>query len=167
MQPIHEVLRHTNLGPLEAKRQNLRRALDQYLMEFNSCRCGPCFNNGEPVLKGTRCECQCPLGREGLACEQMEQKGKIQDWPSSEGPVRKGPLGFPAAPLCVLFPTTLGTSTLSFMVTPPSLFNASYAFYRLSRPSLRWELFLFFILFCFAKVYMDRAIHFRRDISVS
>ncbi|KAF0880137.1 CO8A protein, partial [Crocuta crocuta] len=79
MQPIHEVLRHTNLGPLEAKRQNLRRALDQYLMEFNSCRCGPCFNNGEPVLKGTRCECQCPLGREGLACEQMEQKGAKAD----------------------------------------------------------------------------------------
>ncbi|XP_060481434.1 complement component C8 alpha chain [Panthera onca] len=79
MQPIHEVLRHTNLGPLEAKRQNLRRALDQYLMEFNACRCGPCFNNGEPILKGTSCECQCPLGRQGLACEQMEQKGVKAD----------------------------------------------------------------------------------------
>ncbi|KAB0389352.1 hypothetical protein E2I00_013053, partial [Balaenoptera physalus] len=50
LQPIHEILRHTNLGPLETKRQNLRRALDQYLMEFNACRCGPCFNNGKPIL---------------------------------------------------------------------------------------------------------------------
>nr|XP_014592983.2 complement component C8 alpha chain [Equus caballus] len=75
MQPIHEVLRHTNLGPLEAKRQNLHRALDQYLMEFNACRCGPCFNNGEPILQGTSCRCQCPLGREGLACEHMKLEG--------------------------------------------------------------------------------------------
>ncbi|EPY78786.1 complement component C8 alpha chain [Camelus ferus] len=51
MQPIHEILRHTNLRSLEAKRQNLQQALDQYLMEFNACRCGPCFNNGEPVLE--------------------------------------------------------------------------------------------------------------------
>uniref|UniRef100_A0A673TCX7 Complement C8 alpha chain n=1 Tax=Suricata suricatta TaxID=37032 RepID=A0A673TCX7_SURSU len=79
MQPIYEVLRHTNLGPLEAKRQNLRQALDQYLMEFNTCRCGPCFNNGLPILKGTSCECQCPQGREGLACEQMHQEGVKAD----------------------------------------------------------------------------------------
>ncbi|XP_032272583.1 complement component C8 alpha chain [Phoca vitulina] len=79
MQPIHEVLRHTTLGPLETKRQNLHRALDQYLMEFNACRCGPCFNNGEPILEGTSCKCQCPLGRKGLACEQMEQDGAKAD----------------------------------------------------------------------------------------
>ncbi|XP_045147920.1 complement component C8 alpha chain [Echinops telfairi] len=80
-QPIHELLRHTNLGPLEAKRQNLRQALDQYLLEFNTCRCGPCFNNGEPILKGTSCVCQCPQGRRGPACEQMEQQGvKADGW---------------------------------------------------------------------------------------
>lgn len=76
--PIHELLRHTNLGPLEAKRRNLERALDQYLMEFSACRCGPCFNNGVPILSGTSCKCQCPLGRKGLACEQMEQEGKTR-----------------------------------------------------------------------------------------
>ncbi|XP_008051240.1 complement component C8 alpha chain [Carlito syrichta] len=79
MQPIHEVLRHTNLGPLEAKRQNLRQALDQYLMEFNACRCGPCFNNGVPILDGTSCRCQCRLGRQGPACEQMEIEGAKAD----------------------------------------------------------------------------------------
>lgn len=79
MQPIHEVLRHTNLGPLETKRRNLRRALDQYLMEFNACRCGPCFNNGEPVLEGTSCRCQCGQGRQGPACERMELEGAKAD----------------------------------------------------------------------------------------
>ncbi|XP_040834587.1 complement component C8 alpha chain [Ochotona curzoniae] len=79
MQPIYEVLQHTNLGRMEAKRQNLRRALDQYLMEFNACRCGPCFNNGEPILEGTSCRCQCSNGRKGYACEQTEQKGVKAD----------------------------------------------------------------------------------------
>lgn len=75
MQPIYQLLRHTNLGPLETKRQNLRRALDQYLMEFNACRCGPCFNNGEPILDGTNCRCQCSMGRQGLACERTVIEG--------------------------------------------------------------------------------------------
>uniref|UniRef100_A0A8D2ARQ4 Complement C8 alpha chain n=1 Tax=Sciurus vulgaris TaxID=55149 RepID=A0A8D2ARQ4_SCIVU len=79
MQPIYDVLRHTNLGPLETKRQNLRQALDQYLMEFNACRCGPCFNNGEPILEGTSCRCQCGLGRQGPACERMELEGAKAD----------------------------------------------------------------------------------------
>ncbi|XP_036113161.1 complement component C8 alpha chain [Molossus molossus] len=77
--PIHELLRHTNLGPLEAKRRNLERALDQYLAEFNACRCGPCFNNGVPILSGTSCKCQCPLGRQGSACQQMEQEAAKTD----------------------------------------------------------------------------------------
>lgn len=72
MQPIYELLRHTTLGPLEVKRKNLHRAWDQYLMEFNACRCGPCLNNGEPILDGTSCRCQCPQGYQGLACEQTE-----------------------------------------------------------------------------------------------
>lgn len=79
MQPIHQLLRHTNLGSLETKSQNLRRALDQYLIEFNACRCGPCFNNGEPILQGTSCRCQCSKGRQGAACEQMGVEGVTAD----------------------------------------------------------------------------------------
>ena len=97
MKPVHELLRHTTLGALEAKRRNLQRALDQYLMEFNPCRCGPCFNNGVPILEGTSCKCQCPLGRKGSACEQMEEKSKapasslgFQPAPAQGGQLRKG-----------------------------------------------------------------------------
>ncbi|XP_010601936.1 complement component C8 alpha chain [Fukomys damarensis] len=79
VQPIHEVLLHTDLGSLETKRWNLRRALDQYLIEFNPCRCGPCFNNGVPILEGTSCRCQCGQGRQGPACERMEKEGAKGD----------------------------------------------------------------------------------------
>ncbi|XP_003921557.1 complement component C8 alpha chain [Saimiri boliviensis] len=79
VQPIHELLRHTSLGPLEVKRQNLRRALDQYLMEFNSCRCGPCFHKGMPILQGTSCKCQCHVGHLGPACEQAQIEGAKTD----------------------------------------------------------------------------------------
>ncbi|XP_065698615.2 complement component C8 alpha chain isoform X1 [Patagioenas fasciata] len=75
LQPIHEILRRTNLGNMETKRQNLKRALDDYLLEFNACRCGPCQNNGEPVLVGDACFCQCRPGYAGPACEQTRRQG--------------------------------------------------------------------------------------------
>ncbi|KAM6174057.1 complement component C8 alpha chain [Erethizon dorsatum] len=79
VQPIYEVLQHADLGPLETKRRNLHRAVDQYLMEFNSCHCGPCFNNGVPILEGTSCRCQCGQGRQGPACEHVEEQGAKAD----------------------------------------------------------------------------------------
>ncbi|NXC26807.1 CO8A protein, partial [Campylorhamphus procurvoides] len=75
LQPIHEILRRSNLGDTGTKRQNLRRALDEYLLEFNACRCGPCQNNGEPILVGDTCSCQCRPGYRGPACEQTERRG--------------------------------------------------------------------------------------------
>uniref|UniRef100_A0A663M2T6 Complement C8 alpha chain n=1 Tax=Athene cunicularia TaxID=194338 RepID=A0A663M2T6_ATHCN len=75
LQPIHEILRRSNLGNTETKRQNLKRALDDYLLEFNACRCGPCQNNGEPILVGDTCFCQCRAGYRGPACEQTQRQG--------------------------------------------------------------------------------------------
>ncbi|NXP18786.1 CO8A protein, partial [Scytalopus superciliaris] len=79
LQPIHEILRRSNLGDMEAKRQNLKRALEEYLLEFNACRCGPCQNNGEPILVGDTCSCQCRPGYRGSACEQTERRGGVTD----------------------------------------------------------------------------------------
>ncbi|KAK1203046.1 CO8A protein, partial [Pygoscelis papua] len=76
LQPIHEILRRSNLGNMETKWQNLKRALDDYLLEFNACRCRPCQNNGEPILVGDTCFCQCRPGYGGPACEQTEHRGK-------------------------------------------------------------------------------------------
>ncbi|NWX12688.1 CO8A protein, partial [Aegotheles bennettii] len=94
LQPIHEILRRSNLGNMETKRQNLKRALEEYLSEFNACRCGPCQNNGEPVLVGDTCSCQCQPGYTGLACEQTkrpdaETNGHWSCW-SQWGPCQSG-----------------------------------------------------------------------------
>ncbi|NWV33561.1 CO8A protein, partial [Grantiella picta] len=75
LEPIHEILRRSNLGNMETKRQHLQRALEEFLEEFNSCRCGQCQNNGEPVLVGDTCSCQCRPGYRGPACEQTERRG--------------------------------------------------------------------------------------------
>ncbi|NXN91025.1 CO8A protein, partial [Rhinopomastus cyanomelas] len=79
LQPIHEILRRSNLGDMETKRQNLRRALDEYMLEFNACRCEPCQNNGEPILVGDACFCQCPPGYRGPGCGQIKRQGGQTD----------------------------------------------------------------------------------------
>ncbi|NWU92160.1 CO8A protein, partial [Upupa epops] len=79
LQPIHEILYRSNLGDMETKRQNLKRALDEYMLEFNACRCKPCQNNGEPILVGDACFCQCPPGYRGPACEQATRQGGQTD----------------------------------------------------------------------------------------
>ncbi|XP_058698894.1 complement component C8 alpha chain isoform X1 [Poecile atricapillus] len=79
LQPIHEILRRSNLGHMETKRQHLKRALDEFLLEFSPCRCGPCQNNGEPVLVGDTCSCHCRPGYRGPACEQTERPGGERD----------------------------------------------------------------------------------------
>ncbi|XP_023682155.2 complement component C6 [Paramormyrops kingsleyae] len=52
------------------KRRHLRRALQEYLEEFDSCKCAPCPNNARSVLSGTECLCVCQSGTYGPNCEQ-------------------------------------------------------------------------------------------------
>ncbi|XP_030290706.1 complement component C6 [Sparus aurata] len=52
------------------KRRHLRKALLQYLDEFDTCKCAPCPNNGKPVLSGTECKCLCQTGTYGTNCEK-------------------------------------------------------------------------------------------------
>ncbi|KAK9532802.1 hypothetical protein VZT92_010169 [Zoarces viviparus] len=51
------------------KRRHLRKALLQYLDEFDTCKCSPCPNNARPVLSGTECQCVCQTGTFGSNCE--------------------------------------------------------------------------------------------------
>ncbi|XP_075935885.1 complement component C6 [Anarhichas minor] len=51
------------------KRRHLRKALLQYLDEFDTCKCSPCPNNARPVLAGTECQCVCQTGTFGSNCE--------------------------------------------------------------------------------------------------
>lgn len=52
------------------KRRHLRKALLQYLDEFDTCKCAPCPNNARPVLAGTECKCVCQTGTFGDNCER-------------------------------------------------------------------------------------------------
>ncbi|XP_029300184.1 complement component C6 [Cottoperca gobio] len=52
------------------KRRHLRKALLQYLDEFDTCKCSPCPNNARPVLSSTECKCVCQIGTFGSNCEK-------------------------------------------------------------------------------------------------
>uniref|UniRef100_A0A8C6U7J1 Sushi domain-containing protein n=1 Tax=Neogobius melanostomus TaxID=47308 RepID=A0A8C6U7J1_9GOBI len=65
--PLVELVR--GLPCAVTKRRHLRRALLQYLDEFDPCMCAPCPNNGRPALDGTQCVCVCQTGTYGDNCE--------------------------------------------------------------------------------------------------
>ncbi|ETE67056.1 Complement component C8 beta chain, partial [Ophiophagus hannah] len=54
-------------------KQNIKLALEEFHQETSNCGCAQCKGNGIPFLKGTRCECICPLGHEGTACERTQR----------------------------------------------------------------------------------------------
>ncbi|KAI7809993.1 putative complement component C8 alpha chain [Triplophysa rosa] len=74
--PIYELVRFsTAVEQLRAKIPHLKRALEEYMQIFNTCRCAACLNNGEPVLSRTSCSCSCKSGYSGGACEETQRTG--------------------------------------------------------------------------------------------
>ncbi|XP_053185368.1 complement component C8 beta chain [Scomber japonicus] len=67
--PLYELITSRDFTHDATLKRNLKRALSEYLEEASPCRCVPCKNNGVAVLRGTRCDCVCPLGYSGLGCE--------------------------------------------------------------------------------------------------
>ncbi|KAA0717127.1 Complement component C9 [Triplophysa tibetana] len=63
----------------QSKRDNLRKALDDYVAEYSLCKCQPCQNGGTVMQIDGECKCLCPLGTEGVACQMIDRelgKGK-------------------------------------------------------------------------------------------
>nr|XP_009513340.1 PREDICTED: complement component C8 beta chain [Phalacrocorax carbo] len=73
-EPLYQLVTPTDFANAMAIKENLRRALDEFQLETSSCRCAPCHSNGIPFLQGTKCECLCPLGYSGTACEISKRK---------------------------------------------------------------------------------------------
>uniref|UniRef100_A0A096MB53 Complement C6 n=1 Tax=Poecilia formosa TaxID=48698 RepID=A0A096MB53_POEFO len=68
LRPIIDLVR--GIPCAVTKRRHLRKALLQYLEEFDTCKCAPCPNNAKPVLSGTECKCVCQTGTFGTNCEE-------------------------------------------------------------------------------------------------
>ncbi|XP_056597020.1 complement component C8 alpha chain [Triplophysa dalaica] len=74
--PIYELVRFSTAAEqLHAKIPHLKRALEDYMQIFNTCRCASCLNNGEPMLSRTSCSCLCKSGYSGDACEETKRTG--------------------------------------------------------------------------------------------
>ncbi|XP_015211298.2 complement component C8 beta chain isoform X1 [Lepisosteus oculatus] len=87
-EPLFELVTSKDFANANIIKRNLKRALEEYLAESSNCRCAPCLNNGVAVLKDTRCECVCPMGFRGRACEITQRTGMNQrGWDGMKGGV--------------------------------------------------------------------------------
>ncbi|XP_038599228.1 complement component C9 [Tachyglossus aculeatus] len=91
-----------NLVPVKMKdaqirKKNLERSIEDYIIEFNVCKCQPCQNGGTVMLVDGKCSCSCSLYFKGVACEIQQSPfspavvvdGSWSCW-SSWSPCRKG-----------------------------------------------------------------------------
>ncbi|KAM6474241.1 complement component C9 isoform 1-T2 [Liasis olivaceus] len=70
----HQVLPISELIPLKIqdsriKKENLDRAIEDYVAEYSVCKCQPCLNGGTAMLLDGKCECACTPYYKGEACE--------------------------------------------------------------------------------------------------
>ncbi|KAJ8339214.1 hypothetical protein SKAU_G00360000 [Synaphobranchus kaupii] len=58
----------------DAKKDNLRRAFEDYIAEYSVCKCQPCKNGGTVTLIDGQCLCLCLPQFEGLACQNIKSE---------------------------------------------------------------------------------------------
>lgn len=66
--PLYELVKEIPCAAV--KRLYLKRALEEYLDEFDPCHCRPCQNGGIATVEGTQCQCHCKPYTFGVACEK-------------------------------------------------------------------------------------------------
>ncbi|KAG8132462.1 hypothetical protein E2320_010313 [Naja naja] len=73
VEPLYNLITANTFANAATLKQNMKLALEEFHQETSNCQCAQCQGNGTPFLKGTRCECICPLGHEGTACERTQR----------------------------------------------------------------------------------------------
>ncbi|NXK95194.1 CO9 protein, partial [Formicarius rufipectus] len=66
--PIHTLV-PVKMRDAYLKKQNLERAIDDYITEYGVCKCEPCQNGGTLVLLDGTCICMCSSYFKGIACQ--------------------------------------------------------------------------------------------------
>ncbi|XP_009075514.1 PREDICTED: complement component C9-like, partial [Acanthisitta chloris] len=66
--PIHTLV-PVKMRNAFLKKQNLERAIEDYITEYSVCKCEPCKNGGTPVLVDGVCSCLCSIHFKGIACQ--------------------------------------------------------------------------------------------------
>ncbi|NWS99766.1 CO9 protein, partial [Mionectes macconnelli] len=66
--PIHTLV-PVKLRDAHLKKQNLERAIEDYITEYSVCKCEPCKNGGTLVLVDGACACMCSSYFKGIACQ--------------------------------------------------------------------------------------------------
>ncbi|NWX24602.1 CO9 protein, partial [Aegotheles bennettii] len=66
--PIHTLV-PVKMRNAYLKKQNLERAIEDYITEYSVCKCEPCKNGGTLVLVDGACTCLCSGYFKGLACQ--------------------------------------------------------------------------------------------------
>ncbi|XP_065717668.1 complement component C9 [Patagioenas fasciata] len=66
--PIHTLV-PVKMRNAYLKKQNLERAIEDYITEYSVCKCQPCKNGGTLVLVDGACTCMCSSYFQGIACQ--------------------------------------------------------------------------------------------------
>ena len=70
-EPIYNII-PLSFPHVNTFRTNLKQAIEEYVAEYNVCKCQPCHNGGSVILIDGSCTCLCPLAFEGMVCQSLK-----------------------------------------------------------------------------------------------
>ncbi|TFK11699.1 leucine-rich repeat-containing protein 23-like [Platysternon megacephalum] len=80
--PIHTLV-PVKMKDAHIKKQNLERAIEDYITEYSVCKCEPCKNGGTLLLVDGECMCLCSSYFKGDACQipksRADEDKKVTD----------------------------------------------------------------------------------------